>query len=79
MASVSLREARSRLSELVRAAEGGQPTTLTRRGRDVARLEPIRRKAPKRLPDLSEFRASIKIKGRPLSDTVIAARREARY
>jgi len=79
MASVSLKEARRRLSELVRAAERGQPTIITRRGRGVARLEPLGKKAEEPLPDLSDFRASIAIKGGPMSETVVAARREARY
>jgi antitoxin (DNA-binding transcriptional repressor) of toxin-antitoxin stability system len=52
---------------------------ILRRGRPVARVEPVA--GPKRagLPDLSEFRASIKVKGRPLSKVVAAQRKEARY
>ncbi len=38
-----------------------------------------RAKALKPLPDLSEFRASIKIKGRSLTDELLAMRREERY
>lgn len=34
---------------------------------------------PKRLPDLTEFRRSIEIRGEPLSETVIRERRESRY
>jgi len=79
MTAVNLKEARRRLSELVRAAEHGETVVVTRRGKRVARIAPVEEKAKNRLPDLSEFRASIKVKGRPLSETVIALRREARY
>jgi prevent-host-death family protein len=76
---VNLKEARRRLSDLVRAAEKGESIVLTRRGRKVARIEGARERATKRLPSLAEFRASIVVKGKPLSQTVIDARREARY
>ena len=33
----------------------------------------------RKLPDLSEFRASIRVKGKPLSETVVALRRQERY
>jgi prevent-host-death family protein len=79
MASVNLKDARRRLSGLVRAAERGQPVVLTRRGRSVARIEPLGGHAAKRLPDLTGFRASLATKGKPLSEVVIAARREGRF
>jgi len=79
MTSVNLKEARKHLSDLVRAAEHGQTVILTRRGRKVARIEPLEGQAAARLPDLSEFRASVAIRGKPLSETVVAARRAGRY
>ncbi len=51
----------------------------TRRGKPVARLVPVERATARGLPDLSEFRASIKVKGKPLSWTVIDMRNEERY
>ena len=78
MNRVSIREARRRLTAIVKAAENGQKTIITRRGRQVAMVEPIRHRAGKRLPDLTEFRASIQIKGKPMSQEVIDARRKAR-
>jgi prevent-host-death family protein len=44
---VSIAEAKNRLSQLVRAAEGGESVVITRNGRPVAQLMPapaIRRK-----------------------------------
>ena len=38
-----------------------------------------RRRGGKGLPDLTGFRAALKVKGKPLSRVVIDSRREARY
>jgi len=78
MTTINLKEARKRLGELVSAAEHGETVVLTRRGRTVARLVPPERKRLKRLPDLAAFRASIKVKGRSLTDELIAMREEER-
>jgi len=77
--TVSIGEARRRLSELVAAAERGETVTITRRGREVARLGPVLRQAGRRLPDLSDFRASIQVEGKPLSETVVALREQERF
>lgn len=79
MKTVQLSEARRRLSDLVRAAERGESVTITRRGKEVARLVPPEKDIRKPLPDLTEFRKSIEIKGKPLSQTVIDMRDEERY
>ena len=79
MATVNVSEARKRLSELVRAAERGESVSITRRGKEVARIVPPEPKHREPLPDLTEFRKSIKIKGRSLSEELIAMRREERY
>lgn len=79
MERVNMREARRRLSEIVKAAERGESTVITRRGRQVARVEPVGPAEGRRLPDLAEFRSSVKVKGKPLSKAVCDARREQRY
>jgi prevent-host-death family protein len=38
---VAVTEAKAQLTELVRRAEAGEPITLTRHGRDVARITPV--------------------------------------
>jgi prevent-host-death family protein len=80
MGPVNLKEARARLSDLVRTVEHGESVTITRRGKIVARLMPPET-APsqKKAPDLNAFRASLKGKGKPLSQTVIENRRKARH
>ena len=79
MDSFSIREARRRLSDIVAAAEQGQSVVITRRGRRVARICPVEPVERKGLPDLTEFRRSLKVKGKPLSQVVIENRRRERY
>lgn len=79
MGTVKLKEARRRLSELVDAAARGESILITRRGRNVATLGPIRPAKSHRLPDLAAFRASVRMRGRRLSETVIALRAGERY
>lgn len=79
MGTVNIAEARKHLSALVRAAERGEAVTITRRGKEVARIVPAERKPLRGLPDLTEFRASLKVKGRSLTEELLALRREERY
>jgi len=79
MNSVNIREARRRLSALVAAAERGEAVVITRRGKEVACLGPVEDRPRKDLPDLDAFRASIHVKGKPMSQVVIENRNEARH
>ena len=78
MDAVNLREARRRLSQLVDAAERGESTVITRRGKKVARLVPMQERPLPGLPDLTDFRASLKPRGRSLTEELVAQRREER-
>ena len=75
---ISAKEARARLSDLLKRAEKGEEVLLLRRGKKVARLVPVK-KVQKTLPSLKEFRASIRIKGQPLSMAVLKNREEERF
>jgi len=75
---ISVKEARARLSDLLKRAEKGEEVLLFRRGKKVARLVPAK-KLQKTLPSLKEFRASIRIKGQPLSMAVVKDREEGRF
>ncbi len=79
MHEVNAREARSRLSELLTEAEHGEVITITRRGREVARLVPPGAAAGKGFPDMVGFRKSIKVKGRPTSKLISDMRDRARW
>jgi prevent-host-death family protein len=75
---ISAKEARERLSDLLKRAEKGEEVMLLRRGKKVARLVPVK-KVQKTLPSLKKFRASIRIKGQPLSMAVLKNREEERF
>ncbi len=78
MERASVREVRENLRAYLERAESGEEISILRRGKEVARLVPPAR-GPGRFPDLTEFRASIGLKGEPASETVAKLRREARY
>ena len=75
---INAKEARAKLSSLLKRVEEGGEVVLLRRGKRIARLIPAERKQG-RLPTLKEFRASIQIKGKPLSVDVIRGREDERF
>jgi prevent-host-death family protein len=75
---ISAKQARRDLSTLLKQVEKGDEVVVLRRGKQVARIVPLRGQE-RYLPSLSEFRASIKIKGKTLSKVVSHAREEVRY
>jgi prevent-host-death family protein len=78
MHRVSVAEARQKFRALLDEVASGGEVAILRRGKEVARIVP----APsgvRRLPSLAAFRKSIKIKGEPMSATVIRMRREERF
>jgi len=77
MVEVNVKDARSQLSELLDRVERGEEVIIRRRGKKVAKLVSPGTTHP--LPSLRQFRASLKIKGRPMSEVVISARDEERF
>ncbi len=77
MLEVSVKEARSKLSELLNRVEKGQEITITRRGKKVARLVSTRATAV--LPSLKDFRQTLSVTGKSMSEEIIASRRTERY
>jgi len=75
---INVKDARSRLSSLLDRVRVGGEVIILRRGKEVARLVPPEGEG-RPLPSLKEFRASIRITGQPLRDTVIQERQEGRY
>jgi prevent-host-death family protein len=66
MTTVSVRDAKARLSELVSRAEAGLSTTITKRGRVVARIVPAQAPCWDRAAVLDEaeaFRKRVAVKG----------------
>lgn len=78
MQTLSIREARRKLTDVVRAAERGQSVIITRRGKKVAMVTPCRRPRLRGLPDLTAFRASLKISGPSLTEELLRQRDEER-
>jgi len=73
---INVKEARNNLSSLLDKAEKGSEIVISRRGKKVARIVPI--KAKKSLPSLKGFRASIHVTDEPVSGAVLRNREEAR-
>lgn len=73
-----MQEARRRLGDLVKAAERGESTVITRRGKVVARIAPATDKPLRGLPDLTEFRETVIMEGCSLTDELLAMRGEER-
>lgn len=88
--TVGIREFRSRLGHYVKLLRRGQRLTLTDRGQVLARVTPQGSKQPSQDPDVEALikagyqwsgkkpvfpRPGIKIKGGPMSDTVLEDRR----
>lgn len=74
MRVAGVREARLNLSELLTEVRKGREVVITDRGRPVARLVPPERTQGKPFTSRRRFRASVHLKGAPLSLTVAAGR-----
>ncbi len=77
MDQINIREAKARLSAYLSLVEQGEEVLILRRGKPVAVLKPIEK--PTKLKSMKDFRAKIKIRGLPASETTIRMREESRY
>jgi prevent-host-death family protein len=75
---VSVREARQHLRRLLDQVQAGDQVVVLRRGVEVGRLVPPQRK-PVCPPSLDSLRASVKLRGSPLSREIVETRRSSRY
>jgi prevent-host-death family protein len=78
MIEISTKKARGDLSSLLKRVEKGEEVIISRRGKQVARIIPVHT-GTKHLPSLKKFRDGIRLRGEPLSQTVVRARTEERY
>ncbi len=79
MHKISARQAREKFSELLNDASRGESVTISRHGREIARIVPVESNRRKKLPNLTKFRSGITVKGRPMSEDVAAMRKEERF
>ena len=70
MRSAGIREARQNLSKLLDEVRKGREVVITDRGRPVARIVPPRGESVRPFSTHRRFRAGIRLKGKPLSETV---------
>ena len=75
---IGAKEARGKFSSLLKTVERGGEVIILRRGKQIARLVSSSN-LKKTLPCLKDFRASIRVKGRPLSVDVVRSREKERY
>lgn len=79
MRSVSIRDARAHLADLIAQVGTGQAVAITRRGREVARLIPAAQ-AARPLPSRENARAAmVKHGAKTTSSTVATMRSEERW
>ena len=80
MISMNISELATHLQEILYRAEAGEEIVLTRAGKAVIQIAPLR-KARKPLPfmELAEFRARQALSRKPSLEDLQAIRREARY
>ncbi len=76
MHSVNAREARKHLGHLLTEAEQGETISITRRGKEVARLVPPEQETGKGFPDMCAFRDSIAVRGKATSELISQLRDE---
>jgi prevent-host-death family protein len=76
MKSAGIREARQHLSAILDEVRKGREVVLTDRGRPVARIVPLENESARPFSSHRRFRASIRRKGPPLSETVARERED---
>lgn len=76
---ITAKEARERFGEIIERAARGEEVVILRRGRPVALLVPARPAKPACLPDLRDFRASIRTRGATLTEHLLKEREVTRY
>jgi prevent-host-death family protein len=80
METVSLAAAKARLSELVERAAKGEPTCITRRGKPMAQLNPVKQpRKPIDFEALRKLRESMPMPSESAADFIRRMRDDARY
>ncbi len=75
---ITVNQSQTNLGDLLDRVQQGEEVLILSQGQTIARLIPADKKE-NRLPNLSQFRNSLYLKGDPLSKTVIQARDWERY
>jgi prevent-host-death family protein len=75
---IGVKEAKRIWGSLLDRVKDGEEVIITRRGKQVARLVPVDTEKEV-LPNQKEFRASIHVSGKPMSEEIAEQRSEERY
>lgn len=78
MKKAQVNQVREHLAKYISDAEKGEEIIITKHGKPVARLAPVKKENPK-FPDLKEHRESLTVRGKSLSKTVTESRKKERY
>jgi len=76
MKTAGIREARQQLSAILDEVRKGREVVLTDRGRPVARIVPPLCGSARPVSSHRRFRASVRLKGKPISATVVNERED---
>lgn len=78
MKKIQVNEVREHLAKYLTEAEHGEEIVITRHAKPIARLTAYEEQKSD-FPDLTEFRESLDVKGKPMSEIVIEMRRNDKY
>ncbi len=78
MKKAQVNQVREHLAKYISEAEKGEETIITKHGKPVARIAPIKNENPY-FPDLKEHRDRLSVRGKSLSKTVTESRKKERY
>ncbi len=76
MLKTGVKEARQHFTELLVRVEKGEEVIITKRDEPIARIVAIRPKRAGELTSRKGLRESLRVKGAPLSETVLAVRKK---
>jgi prevent-host-death family protein len=79
MIKVSIKEARQHFTEYLAKVEQGEEIIITKRNEPIARISSVKPRRGRPFVSRKVFREALRVKGKALSEVVIAARKQERY
>jgi prevent-host-death family protein len=79
MIKTGIKEARQHFTEFLSRVEKGEEIIITKRDEPIAKITPLKTKTGGALVSRKELRESLRAKGTPLSEVVLASRKKESY
>jgi prevent-host-death family protein len=79
MMKTGVKEARQHFTEILARVEKGEEIIITKRDEPIAKISPMKSKAGGALKSRKGLRESLRVKGTPLSEIVLAARKKEAF